>query len=140
MFRVFVFERMMSVASSTSASAVGYGQLQRQAALRNAERLEAQARALAAQAREARQAADAAERKADELEIEAGSARSDADRASQAVMTGEGARKVANRIGRQAEKIAQALQAGDDAKNLYGRTGRPTSSAYPAGSLLKSSA
>jgi methyl-accepting chemotaxis protein len=126
----------MNVSSSQSATVQAYGQLQRQAAQRNAEQLEAQARALAAQARSARKTADEAERTAADLEIQSGSARTAADSAKQAVTASAGVREFGKRMSMQAEKIAEAMQAGDNTKNLYERSGRSTGSSYAAGSLF----
>lgn len=127
----------MAISASQSATTYAYGQLQRQAAQRNAEQIEARAGALAAQARSARKAADEAERTAIGLEVQSGSARTAADSAKQAVATSAGVRDFGKRMSMQAEKVAQAVQAGDKTKDLYGRTGRSAGPSYSAGSVLK---
>lgn len=128
----------MSVSSVQSATAYGYGQIQRMQAQRNAEQLEARAAALAAQAASARKEAEQAERRAGDLGIEAGSARRSADSARLAVASGEGAIETGRTIGEQADRIVRSLQADDSSSTaLYGQTGQAGSAgSYTAGSLL----
>lgn len=125
----------MSVSSSQSASAYGLGQLQRQAVLRNAERLESEAGTLAAAASQARKVADDATRRADQLEIDAGGARTRATTARQAATTSSGIIKLGQKIAEQADRIYQSLQS---ANGLYDRSGRNSaSSSYRAGSIFR---
>lgn len=67
--------------SGGSALSLGFGQIQRQQALRHARQLEAQAETLASQALSARKEANAADRHADDLETRAEGARSEASSA-----------------------------------------------------------
>lgn len=127
----------MAISSSPSATAYGFSQLQRQAAQRNAQQLEAKAQSLAAAATDARKAAEAATRQADSLGIEAGTARSAANSAKLATATSDTAVRLGKRISEQADRIYQAMQSGDDRDKLYGRNGRASGSSYSAGSLFK---
>lgn len=127
----------MNASSVQSASSYGYGQLQRQQALRAAEQLETKAQALAAQATSARAAADDAVRHADDLEIQAGTARSSADGALQATAAATGFVKAGEAIGTQAERIAKSIQSENGTSTLYNQSGQSASaSSYTPGSLL----
>lgn len=127
----------MAISSVPSATAQGYGQLQRQVAQRNAEQLAAKAAALAAQAASAREDADAAIQRADQLETESGSARTKAEYAWQAVSASTSAVKTGETIGKQAERIYQSLQSTSDLDNLYGSNGQTSNTSYSAGSIFK---
>lgn len=127
----------MAISLSQSATAYGFSQLQRQAAQRNAQQLEARAQSLAAAAADARKAAEAATRQADGLGIEAGTAKTAATNAKMAVAASDSAVRLGKRIGEQADSIYQAMQSGDDRDKLYGRNGRASGSSYSAGSLFK---
>ena len=127
----------MVISSIPSATAKGFSQLQRQAALRNAQQLEAKAQSLAAAAADARKAAEAATRQADSLKIEAGTAKTAATNAKLAVVTSDSAALLGKRIGEQADRIYLAMQSGEDRDGLYGRNGRASGSSYSVGSLFK---
>jgi hypothetical protein len=127
----------MAISSLQSATAYGFSQLQRQAAQRNAQQLEAKAQSLAAAAADARKAAEAATRQADSLGIEANTAKTAARNASQAVAASESAVRLGKKIGEQADRIYEAMQSGNDRDQLYGSNGRTSGSSYSAGSLLK---
>ncbi|GAB1394716.1 hypothetical protein MASR1M60_28800 [Rhodocyclaceae bacterium] len=127
----------MAISSVQSATAYGSSQLQKQAAQRNAQQLEARAQSLAAAADDARKVAEAATRQADRLGIEAGTAKTAATNANLAVAASESAVRLGKRIGEQADRIYQTMQSGDDRDKLYGRNGRTSGSSYSAGSLFK---
>lgn len=127
----------MALTSIQSATAYGYGQLQRQIALRNAEQLEAKAQALAGEAALAREDAERAVSRADDLDTDADSARNAANNAQQLVATSESALKLGGKIAEQADKIYEAMQSDDDSQKLYGRNGRSSNSSYTAGSIFK---
>jgi ATP/maltotriose-dependent transcriptional regulator MalT len=127
----------MALSSVSSATAYGYGQLQRQVAQRTAEQLEAKSAALAAAAASLRKDADAAIRRAGDVEIQAGSARSRATSAWQSVAASNSAIKAGETIGKQADRIYQAMQSNNDSSSLYGNNGRKSSSSYTTGSIFK---
>lgn len=125
----------MAISPTQSATSFGYGQIQRQLALKNAEQLAAKASTLAAQASSARKEADEAIRRAGQLEIESGNANTKATNARQAVAASNSAIKAGENIGKQADRIYQSMQS-DDSDNLYGRNGRKSGSSYSAGSIF----
>lgn len=125
----------MSVSVTQSSTAYGYGQLQRQLAQRDVAYLEAKARALEVAAADAKQEAQAAERRSDQLRIDAGSARTSANNAAQAVTAGDNAIQTGINIGQQADKLYQDLQSGSDSASLYSNDGKAGLS-YAAGTLI----
>jgi hypothetical protein len=126
----------MNVSSTQSATAYGYGQVQRQQAQNNAAKLEAKAATLAAAAQSARKDADDAVRRAGEIEIQAGSARSSAISARQAASTGVSAIEAGESIGKRADRIYESMKSADEAKKVYDRYGRSSSSPYAVGSIF----
>lgn len=127
----------MALSSVSSATAYGYGQIQRQMAQRNAEQLEAKSAALSAAAASMRKDADDAVRRAGEAEIQAGSAHTRARGARQAVSASNSAITAGETIGKQADRIYQAMQSNNDTSSLYGNNGRKSNSSYTAGSIFK---